>query len=54
MPGFPGVFIGQSRHVAWTFTNVMADVQDLFVERIREGAERRRSRSTSSRASGGR
>ncbi len=36
MPGFPGVFIGQSRHVAWTFTNVMADVQDLFVERIRE------------------
>jgi penicillin G amidase len=37
MPGFPGVFIGQSRHVAWTFTNVMADVQDLFVEKIREG-----------------
>src|SRR5215212_285414 len=37
MPGFPGVFIGQSRHVAWTFTNVMADVQDLFVERIEEG-----------------
>jgi penicillin amidase len=37
MPGFPGVFIGQSRHIAWTFTNVMADVQDLFVERIREG-----------------
>lgn len=37
MPGFPGVFIGQSRHVAWTFTNVMADVQDLFVERLREG-----------------
>ena len=37
MPGFPGVFIGQSRHFAWTFTNVMADVQDLFVERIREG-----------------
>jgi penicillin amidase len=39
MPGFPGVFIGQSRHVAWTFTNVMADVQDLFVERIREGID---------------
>jgi penicillin G amidase len=38
MPGFPGVFIGQSRHVAWTFTNVMADVQDLFVERVREGS----------------
>ncbi|MEA2141667.1 MAG: penicillin amidase, partial [Solirubrobacteraceae bacterium] len=38
MPGFPGVFIGQSRNVAWTFTNVMADVQDVFVERIREGS----------------
>jgi penicillin amidase len=38
MPGFPGVFVGQSRNVAWTFTNVMADVQDLFVERIREGS----------------
>ena len=37
MPGFPGVFIGETRHFAWTFTNVMADVQDLFVERIRDG-----------------
>ena len=38
MPGFPGVFTGQSRHFAWTFTNVMADVQDLFVERVRKGS----------------
>ncbi len=38
MPGFPGLVIGHTRHVAWSFTNVMADVQDLFVERIREGA----------------
>lgn len=37
MPGLPGVIIGQSRRVAWSFTNVMADVQDLFVERIEEG-----------------
>jgi penicillin amidase len=37
MPGFPGTLIGQSSHVAWSFTNVMADVQDLFVERIRDG-----------------
>ena len=28
--------IGQTKHLAWSFTNVMADVQDLFVERIRE------------------
>ncbi len=34
MPTLPGVIIGQSRHVAWSFTNAMADVQDLFVERI--------------------
>ena len=37
MVHFPGVLIGQSRHVAWSFTNVMADVQDLFIERIRRG-----------------
>jgi penicillin amidase len=34
LPGMPGVFMGQSNDVCWTFTNVMADVQDLFVERI--------------------
>jgi penicillin G amidase len=34
MPTLPGIVIGQSRHVAWSFTNAMADVQDLFVERI--------------------
>jgi penicillin amidase len=34
MPGMPGVYMGQNNDVCWTFTNVMADVQDLFVERI--------------------
>jgi penicillin amidase len=34
LPGLPGVFMGQNNDVCWTFTNVMADVQDLFVERI--------------------
>ncbi|HEX4759285.1 MAG TPA: penicillin acylase family protein [Thermoleophilaceae bacterium] len=37
MAGFPGLVIGHTRHVAWSFTNVMADVQDLFVEHIRDG-----------------
>src|SRR3954470_17579441 len=41
MPGFPGLVIGQSRHVAWGFTNVMADVQDLYVERVRSAHEGR-------------
>jgi penicillin amidase len=39
MPGFPGLVIGHTRHVAWSFTNVMADTQDLFVEHIREGED---------------
>lgn len=34
LPGMPGVYMGQNNDVAWSFTNVMADVQDLFVERI--------------------
>jgi penicillin amidase len=34
LPGMPGIFMGQNNDVCWTFTNVMADVQDLFVERI--------------------
>jgi penicillin amidase len=38
MPGLPGIVIGQGPGVAWSFTNVMADVEDLYVERIREPA----------------
>jgi penicillin amidase len=34
LPGLPGVFMGQNNDVAWTFTNVLADVMDLFVERL--------------------
>ena len=39
LPGTPGCVIGQTSHVAWGFTNVMADVQDLFVERVRTAHE---------------
>jgi len=39
LPGTPGLVIGQSPHVAWGFTNVMADVQDLYVERVRSAHE---------------
>ncbi len=38
LPGMPGIYMGQNNDVCWTITNVMADVQDLFVERI-EGGE---------------
>jgi penicillin amidase len=34
LPGMPGVYMGQNNDVCWTFTNTMADVQDLFVERV--------------------
>ena len=34
LAGMPGFYIGQNNDVAWSFTNAMADIQDLFVERI--------------------
>jgi penicillin amidase len=34
LPGLPGVTYGQNNDVCWTFTNVMPDVQDLFIERV--------------------
>jgi penicillin G amidase len=34
LPGIPGIQMGQSNDVCWTFTNVMADVQDLYVEQL--------------------
>ncbi len=34
LPGLPGIYMGQNNDVCWTFTNVMPDVQDLFIERI--------------------
>ena len=34
MPGLPFVLIGHNPDLAWGFTTVMADTQDLFVERV--------------------
>ena len=34
LPGAPAVAIGRNRFIAWGETNVMADVQDLYRERI--------------------
>lgn len=31
-PGLPGIVIGHNEHIAWGFTNVGPDVQDLYVE----------------------
>lgn len=37
IPALPAVVLGQNEHVAWGFTNAGADVQDLYIERIRPG-----------------
>jgi penicillin amidase len=38
LPGAPAVIIGRNRSIAWGVTNVAADVQDLYRERLdREG-----------------
>ena len=33
-PGLPGVLIGHNDHLAYSFTNVGADVNDIFVEQL--------------------
>ncbi|HTS14358.1 MAG TPA: penicillin acylase family protein [Candidatus Sulfotelmatobacter sp.] len=33
-PGGPGVILGHNAHIAWGFTNVNPDVQDLFMEKV--------------------
>ncbi|HET6266491.1 MAG TPA: penicillin acylase family protein [Acidobacteriota bacterium] len=33
-PGVPGIIIGHNRRIAWGFTNVGPDVQDLYIEKV--------------------
>ena len=35
LPGTPFVIVGHNQHVAWGFTNLGADVQDLYIEQTR-------------------
>jgi penicillin amidase len=42
LPGTPFVIVGHNQHIAWGFTNLGADVQDLYIEQTRgtgSGAE---------------
>jgi len=41
LPGLPGLTIGRTDRIAWSFTNLEADVQDLYRERIEKGRARR-------------
>ncbi|MEJ6472778.1 penicillin acylase family protein [Pseudoalteromonas piscicida] len=34
IPGFPFVMIGKNKNIAWGMTNMMADTQDLYLEKI--------------------
>jgi len=35
LPGAPFVIVGRNAHVAWSFTNLGGDVQDLYIEHVR-------------------
>lgn len=35
LPGLPFVIVGHNDHIAWGFTNLGADVQDIFIEHLR-------------------
>src|SRR5665213_356262 len=35
LPGTPFVIVGRNAHVAWGFTNLGADVQDIYIEHLR-------------------
>ena len=45
LPGAPGIVIGRNDNLAWAFTNVMADLADLYREEIVDGKAVRRSGS---------
>jgi len=35
LPGMPFVIVGHNDHIAWGFTNLGADVQDVYIEHLR-------------------
>ncbi|HVH86195.1 MAG TPA: penicillin acylase family protein, partial [Terriglobales bacterium] len=39
LPGLPLVIVGHNRHIAWGFTNLGPDVQDLFIEQLNANGE---------------
>ena len=39
LPGTPFVIVGRNAHVAWGFTNLLADVQDVYIEHVRNPGE---------------
>ncbi|MBS1798571.1 MAG: penicillin acylase family protein [Acidobacteria bacterium] len=35
LPGVPFIIVGHNAHIAWGFTNLGADVQDIYIEHLR-------------------
>jgi penicillin amidase len=49
LPGVPFIVVGRNTHVAWSFTNLGGDVQDVYIEHLRgkgDGTEFERADST--------
>ena len=49
LPGLPGVVLGRNDALAWGFTNLYTDVQDLYRETIVDGKAARRAAPSRSR-----
>lgn len=41
LPGIPSIVAGYNGHIGWGETMVMADTQDVFLEKLRDGADGR-------------
>lgn len=39
LPGLPYVLVGHNQRIAWGFTNLVPDVEDIFVETVNSGGE---------------
>jgi len=39
LPGLPYVLVGHNQRIAWGFTNLIPDVEDVFIEKIRPDGE---------------
>jgi penicillin amidase len=46
LPGVPLILVGHNAHIAWGFTNLGADVQDLYIEQTRNSGDNEEFQST--------
>jgi len=37
LPATPAIILGRNDHIAWGFTNVLPDIQDLYIEKLVDG-----------------